>query len=196
MNTYFESAQVSLLDAHHLPDHSAVNHPLPPGHRFNTLPLSVTGFRSLSERSGLHLCTAGSSRTAGRITFVILRTDRSPPVAPHPVSRRRSYLWLQAGERLPGEDLHLSDGVRSQAHGTLRFQRGPVQRQTIGSKPGVLEALRAQGLFSLPIRIAKWQRFEPTRWRHDGDRQSLLVEWRCGTLHRSLSRITVDAIFR
>jgi hypothetical protein len=111
------STQVSLLDPHHLPDHSAVTHPLPPGHCFDTLPLSVTGFRSSSERSGLRLCTAGSSRSAGRITFVILRTDRSPPVAPHPVSRRRSYLWLQAGERLPEEDLHLSDGVRSQAHG-------------------------------------------------------------------------------
>src|SRR5215510_13486277 len=123
MNTYFVSAQVSLFDAHHLPDHSAVNHPLPPGHRFNTLPLSVTGFRPLSERSGLRLCTAGSSRSAGRITFVILRTDRSPPAAPHPVSRRRSCLWLQAGERLPEEDFHLPDDVRSQAHGTRRFQR-------------------------------------------------------------------------
>src|SRR5262249_32266866 len=126
MNTYFVSAQVSLFDAHHLPDHSAVNHPLAPGHRFSTLPLSVTGFRSLSERSGLRLCTAGSSRSAGRITFVILRTDRSPPVAPHPVSRRRSYLWLQAGERLPEEDFHLPDDVRSQAHGTHRFQRAGV----------------------------------------------------------------------
>src|SRR5262245_1160691 len=135
MNSCFDSAQVSLLNAHHLPDHSAVNHPLPPGHRFNTLPLSVTGFRSLSERSGLHLCTAGSSRTAGRITFVILRTDRSPPVAPHPVSRRRSYLWLQAGERLPEEDFHLSDGVRSQAHGAHRFQRAWLRTKTNERSP-------------------------------------------------------------
>ncbi len=133
MNTCFDSAQVSLFDARHLPDHSAVNHPLSPGHRFITLPLSVTGFRSLSERSGLRPCTAGSSRTAGRITFVILRTDRSPPVTPHPVSRLRSYLWLQAGERLPEEDFHLSDGARSQAHGAHRFQRalgkGPISFQ-------------------------------------------------------------------
>src|SRR5262249_31835800 len=117
--------------------------------RYNTLPLSVTGFRSLSERSGLHLCTAGSSRTAGRITFVILRTDRSPPVAPHPVSRRRSYLWLQAGERLPGEDLHLSDGVRSQAHGARCFQRAVLARGHIASQSAscrdcALEAARTQ----------------------------------------------------
>ena len=42
--------------------------------------------------------------------------DRSPPVAPHPASRRRSYSWLQAGERIPEEDLHLSDQTRFQAH--------------------------------------------------------------------------------
>ena len=33
--------------------------------------------------------------TAGRIEFVILRTGRSPPVALHPTSRRRSYVRLQ-----------------------------------------------------------------------------------------------------
>jgi hypothetical protein len=144
MNTRLSfSAQVSLFDTHHLPDHSAVNHPLPPGHRFNTLPLSVTGFRSLPERSGLRLCTAGSSRSAGRITFVILRTDRSPPVAPHPVSRRRSYLWLQAGERLPEEDFHLSDGVRLQAHGTHRFQRAVSGRPPIDSRIRLLPRLHA-----------------------------------------------------
>jgi len=31
-----------------------------------------------------------------RIEFVILRTDTSPPVAPHPASRRRSYLRLRS----------------------------------------------------------------------------------------------------
>jgi len=33
--------------------------------------------------------------TPRRIGFVILRTGLSPRVAPHPASRRRSYLWLQ-----------------------------------------------------------------------------------------------------
>ena len=39
---------------------------------------------------------AGSPETPGRIGFVILRTGRSPPVALHPSSRRRSYSRLQA----------------------------------------------------------------------------------------------------
>ena len=38
-------------------------------------------------RSRLHLPLAGSPDTPGRIEFVILRTGRSPPVAPHPTSR-------------------------------------------------------------------------------------------------------------
>ncbi len=67
-------------------------------------------------RSRLHHSLAGSPDTQGRFEFVILRTGRSPPVALHPASRRRSYSWLQAGERMPGEDFHLSVHARSQAH--------------------------------------------------------------------------------
>ena len=52
----------------------------------------------------------------GRIEFVILWTGRSPPAALHPASWRRSCIQFQAGERLPEEDLHLSDLARSQAH--------------------------------------------------------------------------------
>src|SRR4030095_13966666 len=52
----------------------------------------------------------------GRIEFVILRTGRSPPTAPHHTSLRRSCCRLQAGERLPEEDFHLSDHLRFQAH--------------------------------------------------------------------------------
>jgi len=62
------------------------------------------------------LTAAGSPMQTGRIEFVILRMDRSPPAAPHLASRRRSRSRLQAGERLPGEDFHLSDHVRFQAH--------------------------------------------------------------------------------
>ncbi len=39
---------------------------------------------------------AGSPETPGRNGFVILRTGRSPPVALHPASQRRSYSRLQA----------------------------------------------------------------------------------------------------
>jgi len=52
----------------------------------------------------------------GRIEFVILRTGRSPPAALHHASLRRSCIRLQAGERFPGEDLHLSDCAYFQAH--------------------------------------------------------------------------------
>ena len=86
-------------------DHSASNHPTRPHHRFHTLPLSSMGLPlTRVQASPLASRLAG---TPGRIEFVILRTGLSPPVAPHPASRRRSYLRLQAGERMPGEDLHL-----------------------------------------------------------------------------------------
>ena len=49
------------------------------------------------------------ARRYGRIEFVNLRMTHSPPVAPHPASRRRSYVRLQAGVGIPGEDFHLPD---------------------------------------------------------------------------------------
>jgi len=58
--------------------------------------------------SRLHHDPAGSPALAGRIEFVSLRMDRSPPAAPHPASRRRSCSRLQAGERIPGGDFHPS----------------------------------------------------------------------------------------
>ena len=66
--------------------------------------------------SGLHLSLAGSPIAPGRIEFVILRTDRSPPAALHLASWRRSCSRLQAGERVPEEDFHLSGQTRFQAH--------------------------------------------------------------------------------
>lgn len=114
MNSVSLSPEVSLIHAQSLRDHSVSNHPTWLGHRFDTLPFSVTAFRA--RRSRLRHWLAGSPHTPGRIEFVILRTDRSPPAAPHPASRRRSCSRLQAGERLPEEDFHLSDSVRFQAH--------------------------------------------------------------------------------
>ena len=114
MNSVSLSPEVSLIHASGLLDHSASKHLIGPGRRFNTLPLSATDFRSFPvEASPL---VGRLADLPGRIEFVILRTDRSPPAAPHPASRRRSCIRLQAGERMPEEDFHLSDQMRSQAH--------------------------------------------------------------------------------
>ena len=58
--------------------------------------LAILSSQALRERSRLHHWVAGSPKTSGRSGFVILRTGRSPPVALHPASRRRSYSRLQA----------------------------------------------------------------------------------------------------
>jgi len=65
--------------------------------------------------SGLRLQLAGSPHRTGRIEFLIVRTGRSPPAAPHPVLPRRSCSRLQVYVE-PGEDFHLPNQVRSQAH--------------------------------------------------------------------------------
>src|SRR6266508_3239897 len=75
MNTVLSLAQVSLIHASSLSDHSVSNHLMDPCHRFRTLPLSPTAFRF---RFRLRHCYAGSPITPGRIEFVILRTGLSP----------------------------------------------------------------------------------------------------------------------
>jgi len=113
MNAGSFSKQVSLIHASSLLDHSVSKHQGNRSRRFHTLPLSVRAFRF---RFRVRHWLAGSPTAPGRIEFVILRTGRSPPAAPHPASRRRSCSWLQAGERIPEEDFHLSDHSRFQAH--------------------------------------------------------------------------------
>jgi len=100
------SEQVSLLNAPELP--------IPPSPTTRqSLAVALAHYpsaRRVSQRIGsrLHHYSAGSPALAGRIEFVILRMDRSPPAAPHPASRRRSCIRLQAGERIPGGDFHPS----------------------------------------------------------------------------------------
>src|SRR5216683_1622592 len=60
---------------------------------------------------------------SGRIEFVILRTTSSPPIAPHPALRRRSYGWIQAGVGLPERDSHPSSQARLQPHDRERPAR-------------------------------------------------------------------------
>jgi hypothetical protein len=113
MNSGFVSEQVSLIHASGLLNHSLSKHLTPRCRRFCTLPLSSTAFPCGSR---LRHWLAGSSFAPGRIKFVILGTGHSPPAALHHALLRRSCIRLQAGERLPGEDFHLSDYSRFQAH--------------------------------------------------------------------------------
>jgi hypothetical protein len=98
MNSGSFSEQVSLIHASGLLDHSVSTHLMRHCRRFLTLPFSSTASRF---RSRLPPCIAGSPITPGRIEFVILRTGRSPPAAPHHASLRRSCTRFQAGERMP-----------------------------------------------------------------------------------------------
>ena len=106
--------QVSLFHALDLPIPLSPTTALTPDTAFARYPSARRVSRFCGSR--FRLTAAGSPIQNGRIEFVILRMDRSPPAAPHPASRRRSCIRLQAGERLPGEDFHLSDHVRFQAH--------------------------------------------------------------------------------
>ena len=84
--------------------HGSLSHATP--QRLGLLPCGSPGFALASQ----------ARRNTGRIEFVILRTGSSLPVAPHLVSRRRNNSSLQAGERMPEEDFHLSNEVHFQAH--------------------------------------------------------------------------------
>ena len=54
--------------------------------------------------------------TTGRIEFVILRTGRSPPVASHPASQRRSYVRLQSSNPTFTGTYTLPISIHLQAH--------------------------------------------------------------------------------
>jgi hypothetical protein len=95
-------------------DPSVSKHLARPRDRFRTQPLSVAS-SPLARVWASPLASRLAARP-GRIEFVILRTSRSPPVALHPASRRRSYFRLQAGVRIPEKDLHLSDQTHLQTH--------------------------------------------------------------------------------
>ena len=85
--------------------------------RFDTLPLSATGFRGSIATVRVSPLNGRLTRRPGRIEFTRrLRTGRSPPGASHPASLRRSTIELQAGECVPEEDLHLSDQTHLQTH--------------------------------------------------------------------------------
>ena len=91
--------QVSLIhapDLPTLPSPTTCGRSVSPGHVTprQIEPRSLLHGTSPNGNSGLRHCTAGSPSDTGRIEFLIVRTGRSPPAAPHPVSRRRSCLQL------------------------------------------------------------------------------------------------------
>ena len=101
--------QVSLLHVTESSGRSVSNHPWPPP---EIGLLSLRGLPHVRRRLRPDIpvpvgriviwASPFPSRLAaatGRIEFVSLRTSRSPPVALHPVSRRRSYRWLQSPDR-------------------------------------------------------------------------------------------------
>ena len=107
------TGQVSLIHVAWPSNPSVSNHPCAPTVVFARYPSTPWASHCRVWASPL------ASRLAGRtsrIEFLFVRMGRSPPVAPHLVLRRRSYLWLQAGERLPGKDFHLPNHARFQAH--------------------------------------------------------------------------------
>jgi hypothetical protein len=89
---------------------SVPNHPRAP--RRHLCALSATGFLSvlgftLNGRLAAHV---------GRIGFTLVTDRRSPPVALHPASRRRSYSRFQARGHGPHRDSHPAGGALLQAH--------------------------------------------------------------------------------
>ena len=111
-----DSRQVSLIHGRVLPDHPDSTHPVQSCHGFSTLPLSLAGFPPREERVRTSPFTSRLVIAPGRIEFVILRAGRSPPIALHLALRQRSYLRLQSGECVIGEDFHLPERAHSQAH--------------------------------------------------------------------------------
>jgi hypothetical protein len=99
------------------------NHLVCPAIALTRYPESVTGFRF---RSGLRHLAAGSPKHPAESSSLSLRTGPSPPGTPHPASRRRSSVRLQAGERLLEKDFHLSDKTNLQTYCHARDCRGHV----------------------------------------------------------------------
>jgi hypothetical protein len=112
-----ECQQISLFHLVTTSGHSISSHPLPsrcaiwgfPDHR------AYRRYRLADDSHPCGSCVIWASpfpsrlaTAAGRIEFAavgfrqpVLRTGRSPPVAPHPASWRRSYLRLRGARRTP-----------------------------------------------------------------------------------------------
>ena len=70
---------------------------LHPTHPLGRVPHDVTWASPLASRL---TTTTGRDHRSGGARFVSLRTNRSPPVAPHPVLRRHSFVRIQSSNQL------------------------------------------------------------------------------------------------
>ena len=110
------------------------------------------------------------ARRYGRIEFVIPTDGSFASCCSPPVSWRRSYVRLQAGVAIHGEDLHLPDRVRSQTH-DARF-RGHGENYRIRALLGPFE-----------VSVANQTLHDPTASRRDRHGQ-VAARLRSGMLTR------------
>ena len=103
MNTDLEPGRSPCVIVIESSDHSVSNHLPSSRHLSGFFNARLTGphvcgrpFRDQASLGLRHLL-AGSPQRSAESSSLALRTNRSPPVALHPASRRRSYLWLQDG---------------------------------------------------------------------------------------------------
>ncbi len=145
-------------------DRSDSNHPSPPG----TTRVCVFGSSSTTDQDftlvhhvwrdtvalRFRLLIAGSPRRLAESSSLAFRTDRSPPVASHPASRRRSY------GRLQDQTLTSSQGLTPRRFITLANAqsgglRRPARLTALGTAADALRALRVSrgNLFSSRLTI-------------------------------------------
>jgi hypothetical protein len=110
-----DPAQVSLRPVPCRHDHSVSTHQTCPGIAFTRYPSADTSsppdrWVEISPVPGRLIAHVRPFRVRsyGLVT--------PPSIAPHLASRRRSYRWVRAGERMPEEDFHLSVMAPLQAH--------------------------------------------------------------------------------
>ena len=120
MNTVSRRRQVSLIHVPGLPIIPSPTTRCAPGTAFPRYPSARRA--SLISRSGLRHSLAGSPVTPGRIEFVILRTDLSPPAALHLASWRRSC------SRVTGRRAYTWRGLSPLWSSTLSGALGRVRR--------------------------------------------------------------------
>src|SRR5271170_5626908 len=112
--------------------HSDSNHLMAPAVALSRYPSAQRASRT-ERGSGVRHLSADSPVHPAESSSLVLRTEPSPPVALHLASRPRSYFWLRAGERLPGEDLHPSTLEHSQTH-WRRLPAAECQETAAGSR--------------------------------------------------------------